>query len=99
MRTSGERTLLRIRVGEQDKWFGRPLHEVIVHEARLLGLAGAAAFKGFLGFGPGPGLPVLIEIVDTDEKVRALLPKLDEMVRDGLITLEKVPVVLYRTAS
>lgn len=103
--------LLRIFIGEQDKWHGRPLYEAIVQLARKEGMAGATALKGFLGFGAkshmhttkllrlSEDLPVIIEIVDGEEKIQKFLPHLDDMVRDGLMTLEKVDVILYRAES
>ncbi|MDD5657643.1 MAG: DUF190 domain-containing protein [Elusimicrobia bacterium] len=108
MKLEGEQKLLRIFVLEQDKWKGKPLYEAIVDEARALGLAGATTIRGCLGFGRGHhihtakllelsyDLPVLIEIVDTEEKVKTLIPKLDEMVQEGLVTLEAVHVLMYR---
>jgi len=100
--------LLRIFVGEADRWDGLPLYEAIVLEAKKVGMAGATAFKGFIGFGCksrlhtakllrlSEDLPIVIEIVDSDEKVDQFLPTLDEMVKEGLITLEKVQVIMYR---
>ena len=103
-----EGKLLRIFIGEQDKWQGRPLYEAIVHLARQQGLAGATCLKGFLGFGAkshlhtvkllrlSEDLPIIIEIVDSEEKIQAFLPQLDTMIRDGLVTLEKAEVLVYR---
>ena len=100
--------LLRIFIGEQDQWKGRPLYEAIVHLAKKQGMAGATALKGFMGFGCkshmhtakllrlSEDLPIVIEIVDSEEKINQFLPQLDEMVREGLVTLEKVNVILYR---
>jgi len=100
--------LVRVFVGEADKWRGRPLYEAIVEEARRRGLAGATAWKGFMGFGAhsrlhtakilrlSEDLPVVIEIVDTAEKIEAFLPTLQEMVQEGLVTLERAEVILYR---
>ena len=100
--------LLRIFIGEQDKWDHEPLYQAIVQLAKKEGLAGATAIKGFLGFGChsrlhtakllrlSEDLPIIIEIVDSEAKIQAFLPKLDEMVKDGLITLEKATVVMYR---
>jgi len=100
--------LVRVFVGEADKWHGRPLYEAIVEEARRHGLAGATAWKGFMGFGAhsrlhtakilrlSEDLPVVIEIVDTAEKIEAFLPTLEEMVQEGLVTLERADVILYR---
>lgn len=103
-----EGKLLRIFIGESDRWHGRPLYEAIVEEARHRGLAGATVWKGFMGFGAhsrmhtakilrlSEDLPVLIEIVDTAEKIQAFLPDLDRMVTEGLVTLERAEVILYR---
>jgi len=100
--------LLRIFVGEQDKWHGQPLYEAIVHLARKQGLAGATCLKGFLGYGAkshlhtvkllrlSEDLPIIIEIVDSAEKIQQFLPQLDTMIRDGLVTLEKAEVLMYR---
>jgi uncharacterized protein len=108
VRIPAEGKLLRIFIGENDRWEGRPLYEEIVLLARREGLAGATAFKGFLGFGckshmhtakilrMSEDLPILIEIVDSEENIQAFLPHLDRMVREGLVTLEKVQVILYR---
>lgn len=103
-----EGKLLRIFIGEQDKWRGQPLYEAIVHLARKEGLAGATCLKGFLGYGAkshlhtvkllrlSEDLPIVIEIVDSEEKIRQFLPQLEPMITDGLITLEKAEVLLYR---
>jgi uncharacterized protein len=108
MRLEGDQKLLRVFVGEQDKWEGRPLYEAIVDEARKLGLAGASVLKGVLGFGAKAHLhtakllelsydmPMVVEIVDREEAIARLLPKLDAMVSEGLITMEKVHVIAYR---
>lgn len=107
MRMSGQGTLLRIFVGEQDRWHGRPLHEALVLKAREMGLAGATVVRGIEGFGAhsrlhtakvlrlSEDLPMVIEIVDREERVRAFLPVCDEMVGDGLVTLEPVEIVRY----
>ena len=108
MKIPAEGKLLRVFVGETDQWQGRPLYQAIVEMARKEGLAGATAIKGFMGFGCkshlhtakllrlSEDLPVVIEIVDSEEKINRILPKLDEMVAEGLVTLEKVQVVMYR---
>ena len=100
--------MLRIFVGEADRWHGKPLYESIVVEARKRGLAGATVLKGFMGFGAhsrihtakllelSQDLPIVIEIVDAPEKIEAFLPDLEQMVGDGLITLERAEVLLYR---
>ncbi|MFN3179706.1 MAG: DUF190 domain-containing protein [Thermus sp.] len=109
MKLEGEAKLLRIFVGESDRHGGRPLYEAIVLEAKRQGLAGATVFKGFMGFGAhsrihtakvlqlSEDLPVMIEIVDTEERIRAFLPVLEGMVKEGLVTLEKVEVIRYRS--
>lgn len=108
MKLPEEGKLLRIFIGEQDRWGSQPLHEAIVHLAKKEGLAGATAIKGFLGFGCksrmhtakilrlSEDLPIIVEIVDSEEKINAFLPHLDEMVKEGLITVEKAQVIMYR---
>ncbi|MBZ0302743.1 MAG: DUF190 domain-containing protein [Anaerolineae bacterium] len=103
-----EGLLLRIFIGESDKQDGRPLYEVIVEEARRRGLAGATVLRGVMGFGAhsrihttkilrlSEDLPMIIEIVDEADKINAFLPDLDGMIHEGLVTLERVRVVLYR---
>ena len=103
-----EGKLLRIFIGEADRWQGRPLYEAIVEEARRRGMAGATAWKGFMGFGKhsrlhtakilrlSEDLPVITEIVDAPEKIEAFLPELDRMVAEGLVTVERAEVILYR---
>src|SRR3990167_1483179 len=108
MKIPADGKLLRIFIGEADKWNGRPLYEEIVLLAKKNGMAGATAIKGFMGFGCkshmhtakllrlSEDLPIVIEIVDSEEKIVKFLPVLDEMIKEGLITLEKVNVVMYR---
>ncbi len=103
-----EGKLLRIFVGENDKHEGRPLHEWIVHKAREEGLAGATVLRGLEGFGAhsrlhttkilrlSNDLPLVVEIVDTEEKIEAFLPLVDGAVAEGLATVEKVEVRFYR---
>lgn len=100
--------LLRVFIGESDQWQGRPLYEAIVLRARELHLAGATVLRGPMGFGAhsrvhttkvlrlSEDLPIVIEIVDSQEKIDELLPYVDQMVKEGLITLEKVQVITYR---
>ena len=102
--------LLRIFVGESDKVGHRPLYEAIVLRARESGLAGATVLRGVMGYGKNSilhttkilrlseDLPMIIEIVDSLEKVEAFLPVLDEMITDGLVTLEKVKVLHYKSS-
>ncbi|SHK97095.1 DUF190 domain-containing protein [Rhodothermus profundi] len=103
-----EGVLLRIFIGETDRYQGRPLYEQIVLKARELNLAGATVLRGIMGFGASSrvhtakllrlseDLPVVVEIVDTEENIQKLLPFLDEAVQEGLITMEKAYVVRYR---
>ena len=103
--------LLRVFVGESDKVGHRPLYEAIVLKARESGLAGATVLKGAMGFGKNSilhttkilrlseDLPMIIEIVDSLEKVEAFLPVLDGMISDGLVTLEKVKVLHYKAST
>ena len=100
--------LLRIYIGESDRWQHQPLYEAIVLKARELHLAGATVLRGPMGFGAASrihtakilrlsmDLPMVIEIVDTEDKVNKLLPFLDEMMGGGLVTLEKIKVIHYR---
>ncbi len=104
----GERTLMRVHIGESDKWHGRPLHEAIVQLLRKEGYSGVTVLRGVGGFGSSSvyhtdkllrlseDLPVVLEVVDTDEKIERILPRLDEMIGGGMVTLEKVRVILYR---
>jgi PII-like signaling protein len=111
VKIEGTGLLARIYVGESDQWHGRPLYEAVVHLLRDRGLAGATVLRGIEGFGAkqhihttrilslSSDLPVLIEIVDQEDRLRAVLPDLDAMVTDGLITLERVEVIAYRAAG
>ncbi len=111
MRLDGTGLLVRIYLGESDRWHGKPLYQAIVAHLRERGLAGATVLRGIEGFGAkqhlhtsrilglSEDLPVLIEAVDAEEKIRAVLPELDAMVREGLITLEKVEVTVYRAGN
>jgi PII-like signaling protein len=108
MKIDGEGELLRIFIGESDHWNGKPLFEAIVLRARELGLAGATVLRGLEGFGAhsrihtssilrlSQDLPIVVEIVDQRERIEAFLPILDEMVHEGMITVEKVRVIAYR---
>jgi uncharacterized protein len=111
MKIPAEGKLLRIFIGEADKYNGKPLYEEIVLLAKKNSLAGATAIKGFMGFGCkshmhttkllrlSEDLPIIIEIVDSEEKISQFLPFLDDMVKEGLITIEKANVVMYRAAK
>jgi len=108
MKIPADGKLLRIFIGEADKWHGKPLYEEIVLLARKNSLAGATVVKGCMGFGCkshmhtskllelSTDLPIIIEIVDASEKIEAFMPDLETMVGDGLITLERAEVLLYR---
>jgi PII-like signaling protein len=108
MQVPAEAILLRIFIGESDRWEHRPLHEAIVLKARERHLAGATVLRASMGFGAASrihtakilrlsmDLPLVIEIVDSEEKVSAFLPELEEMMGGGLVTLEKIKVIHYR---
>jgi uncharacterized protein len=111
MQIPTEAVLLRIFIGESDRWEHKPLYEAIVLKARELHLAGATVLRGPMGFGKASrlhtakilrlsmDLPLVIEIVDAEEKINAFLPVLDAMVGGGLVTLEKVKVLHYRSGE
>jgi hypothetical protein len=108
MKIPADGKLLRIFIGEADKYNGKPLYEEIILLAKKSKLAGATAIKGFMGFGCkshlhtanllrlSEDLPIIIEIVDSEEKINQFIPQLDAMVKEGLITLEKAHVIMYR---
>lgn len=111
MKLLTEARLLRVFIGESDKFEGRPLYQVIVERARRRELAGATVLRGYLGFGANSrihsarvlrlseDLPIVIEIVDEPERINAFVAELDEIIGEGLVTLEKVEVILYRHGS
>jgi len=108
MQIPHEATLLRIFLGESDRWEHKPLYEAIVLKAREMHLAGATVLRGPAGFGKSSrlhttkilrlsyDLPLVIEIVDAEEKINVFLPVLNQMMKGGLVTLEKVRVIEYR---
>ena len=108
MKLPYESQLLRIFIGESDRFKGRPLVEAIVNRARERGMAGATVLHGTMGFGAhsrmhtakilrlSEDLPVVIEIVDKPERIEEFLPELEGMIDEGLVTLEKVKVIAYR---
>lgn len=115
-RFEGERTLMRIFIGESDRCAegphrGKPLHEALLYLFRERGLAGATVLRGIAGFGASAkvhtdrilrlsmDLPIIIEVVETEEQIQALMPELDRMIGGGLITLERAHVILYRPAA
>jgi PII-like signaling protein len=107
----GEQVLVRIFIGESDKWGRQPLGTSLLERLRKEGFAGATVFRGVAGFGArsvlhtshilrlSEDLPVLIEVVDTQERVAQLIPILDEMIQEGLVTLEKARVIKYAPGS
>jgi PII-like signaling protein len=107
LKLEGEAKLLRIYIGEDDRWEGEPLHEAIVKKLRMMDIAGATVYRGMIGYGAQnrvhrPGflglsndLPIMISIIDSEEKIRAVLPALDEMVDEGLIALSDVEIIKY----
>ncbi len=111
MKLPEEGCLLRVFIGESDKWQGVPLYEAIVRKARELHLAGATVLRGPMGFGAhsrlhtakilrlSEDLPIVIEIVDAPEKIELLRPAIDEMVQEGLVTLERVTIIKYRAGA
>ncbi len=106
-RLDGEQTLMRIFVGESDRWQHKPLYEALVELFREQGFAGATVLKGAMGFGAhsvthtdrllrlSSDLPVVIEVVESQEKIAEILPVLDTMIKGGMITLEKARVIRY----
>jgi PII-like signaling protein len=109
-RFEGERTLMRIHIGESDKWHGKALHQAIVELLRRDKFSGVTVLRGVGGYGSSSiyhtdkilrlsqDLPIVIELTESAERIEQILLKLDEMVSGGLITLEKVRVILYRSA-
>jgi PII-like signaling protein len=107
MKLEGTATRLTIYIGEFDRWHHKPLYTEIVHRALSAGLAGANVMRGIEGFGAtslihtnrmlslSEDMPIAITIIDTDEKIRAFLPQLDELVSEGLVTVDPVEVVRY----
>jgi len=108
---SGQQVMVRIFFGESDRWKHRPLEAALLERFRTEGFAGATVFRGVAGFGANSvihtthllelsvDLPVVIEVVDTEEHVERLLPILDEMLDDGLVTMEKVNVLRYKASA
>ncbi len=104
----GPALLVRIYIGDADRTDGRPLYQAIVTLLRERGIAGATVFRGIEGFGANAqlhtsrllrlseDLPILIEVVDREDRIREILPELEAMVADGLVTLERIEVVAYR---
>jgi hypothetical protein len=108
-RFEGDRVLMRIHIGESDKHEGKPLYQALLELFRRQGFYGVTVLRGVGGFGASAryhtekilrlsqDLPIVLEVVEYEERIRAILPKLDDMIGGGLITLEKVHVILYRS--
>lgn len=109
MKIEDEGKLLRIFIGEADRYDGKPLYQVIVNRARQDGLAGATVLRGLMGFGANSrmhtakilrlseDLPIIVEIVDSEEKIRAFVKDIDGIIGEGLITIEKADIITYRS--
>jgi PII-like signaling protein len=106
MKLEGKAKMLRIHFGEDDKWHGKPLYEAIVAKCRELDIAGASVFRGIEGYGASTLIhkkhllrssdrPIMVSVIDTEEKIRTLIPALDEMVDEGLIAMSEVEVIRY----
>jgi hypothetical protein len=108
-RFEGERTLMRIHIGESDRWHGKPLYEAIVELLRRDKFSGVTVLRGVGGYGGSSvyhtdkvlrlsqDLPIVVEVIESTERIEQVLPRLDEMIDGGLVTLEKVRVILYRS--
>jgi PII-like signaling protein len=107
LKLEGRAKMMRILIGENDKWNGRPLHQALVEGLRANDIAGVTVYKGILGYGANRRLhkdspltlshdaPILLAVVDTEEKLRAFAPLLDEMIKQGLVVLSDVEIVKY----
>jgi PII-like signaling protein len=106
MRLEGKAKMLRVHFGEDDKWHGKPLYQAIVEKCRELDIAGATVYRGIEGYGASTLIhrahllkssdrPIMVSVVDTQEKIGKLLPALDQMVADGLIAMSDVEVIKY----
>jgi uncharacterized protein len=106
MKLEGKAKMMRIHFGEDDKWRDQPLYEAIVIKCRQLDIAGATVFRGIEGYGASTLIhkahlfrssdrPIMVSVIDTEEKIRSLLPALDEMVGEGLIAFSDVEVIRY----
>jgi uncharacterized protein len=107
VKLAGKAKMLRIHFGEDDKWNGKPLYRAIVEKCRELDIAGATVFRGIKGYGASTLIhrshllsfssdaPIMVSVIDSEEKVQRLLPHLDEMVREGLIAISEVEVIKY----
>lgn len=108
-RFEGERTLMRVHIGESDRWKGKPLYQAIVELLRREKFSGVTVLRGVGGYGSSSvyhtekilrlsqDLPIVVEVVESNERIEGILPQLDQMIGGGLVTLEKVRVILYRS--
>lgn len=108
---TGERVLMRIHIGERDKHNGHPLYSEIVQLLRKRAYAGATVYRAIMGFGASShlrtdrflelshDLPIVVECIETEERIQAILPELDAMIGGGLITLERARVIIYRSGD
>jgi PII-like signaling protein len=107
MKLAGKARMLRIHFGEDDKWNGQPLYRAIVEKCRELDIAGATVLRGLAGYGASTLIrrthhfsfssdaPIMVSVIDSEEKIQQLLPHLDHMVKDGLIAMSDVEVIKY----
>jgi hypothetical protein len=107
MKLEGKAKMLRIHFGENDKWNGKPLYRAIVEKCRELDIAGATVFRGIEGYGASTlihrahllsfstDMPLMVSVIDSEEKIQELTPHLDEMVKEGLIAMSEVEVIKY----
>lgn len=103
----GHAKMLRVYIGEDDRWEGEPLHESIVKKLRMMDIAGATVYRGLMGYGAqqrlhksgwlglSTDLPIMISVIDSEEKIRNILPVLDEMVDEGIVVLSDVEIIKY----
>jgi PII-like signaling protein len=108
MDEQSQQTLLRICIGESDRWKGKRLYQALVEEAKFQGMAGVTVLQGIMGFGANsrihtarlvdisPDLPIVIEVVDEETKIRDFISRVEGMISGGMVTLERVSVLLYR---
>jgi PII-like signaling protein len=111
MKEQFKASMLRIHLGENDKWQGKPLHEAILAVCQELGMANAIVYRGIEGYGTSTRIhhashwtfskdaPIMVSVIDTEEKIRRLIPRLDAMVQEGLIAMSSVEVIRYARAA
>jgi PII-like signaling protein len=111
MKEQFKASMLRVHFGEADKWQGKPLHEAILTVCQELGMANAIVYRGIEGYGTSTRIhhashwtfskdaPIMVSVIDTEEKIRTLIPRLDAMVQEGLIAMSNVEVIRYARAA